>query len=77
VEARVRDVIVAHLGSDPAQVHARARLGADLGAGPLDLIELLIGLEQVFDTELLAAAPRQPSTVAELVDVVLNRVRLE
>lgn len=45
IEDKVRDVLVSHLGVDPASVTASARLVDDIGLDSLALTEALLVLE--------------------------------
>ena len=52
IEERVKDVIVAQLGVDPAEVKPEASFIDDLGADSLDTVELVMALEEEFGLEI-------------------------
>ena len=50
---KVRMIIVAQLGVDPAEVTVEASFLEDLGADSLDTAELVMALEEEFDIEIM------------------------
>ena len=52
VEERVRKVVVEQLGVTKEQVTPEASFVDDLGADSLDTVELVMALEEEFDTEI-------------------------
>ena len=52
IEERVRKVVVEQLGVSEDQVTADASFVDDLGADSLDTVELVMALEEEFDTEI-------------------------
>jgi len=52
IEERVRKVVVEQLGVSDDQVTAEASFVDDLGADSLDTVELVMALEEEFDTEI-------------------------
>jgi len=52
IEQKVKDIIVEQLGVDPAEVKPEASFVNDLGADSLDTVELVMALEEAFDTEI-------------------------
>ena len=52
IEERVRKVVVEQLGVSDEQVTAEASFVDDLGADSLDTVELVMALEEEFDTEI-------------------------
>ena len=52
IEERVRKVVVEQLGVSDDQVTLEASFVDDLGADSLDTVELVMALEEEFDTEI-------------------------
>lgn len=52
VEDRVKQIIVEQLGVDANEVTPQAHFVNDLGADSLDTVELVMALEEEFDTEI-------------------------
>ncbi|MCV5755148.1 acyl carrier protein, partial [Escherichia coli] len=52
IEERVKKIIVEQLGVDEAEVKNEASFVDDLGADSLDTVELVMALEEEFDTEI-------------------------
>jgi acyl carrier protein len=52
IEQKVKDIIVEQLGVDPTEVKPEASFVNDLGADSLDTVELVMALEEAFDTEI-------------------------
>ena len=52
IEERIRKIIVEQLGVKPEEVTPEASFADDLGADSLDTVELVIKLEEEFDSEI-------------------------
>lgn len=52
IENKVQDIIVEQLGVDADRVKAEASFIDDLGADSLDIVELVMAMEEVFDVEI-------------------------
>lgn len=68
-EKRVHDLLVEHLGVAPDRVVTDARLGPDLGADSLDVVEIDMALEEEFGIVVADELITDLSTVAEVVAV--------
>lgn len=62
-EEQLIDIIVEQLSVDKAKVVPAASFVDDLGADSLDLVELIMAMEEAFDTEI-------PDEVAEKITTV-------
>ncbi|MCB2181462.1 MAG: acyl carrier protein [Desulfobulbaceae bacterium] len=62
-EAKLIDIIAEQLSVDKAKVVPAASFIDDLGADSLDLVELIMAMEDAFDTEI-------PDEVAEKITTV-------
>ncbi|MCJ7602432.1 MAG: acyl carrier protein [Desulfobulbaceae bacterium] len=66
-EEKLIDIIVEQLSVDKAKVVPAASFVDDLGADSLDLVELIMAMEEAFDTEI-------PDDVAEKITTVQHAV---
>ncbi|HCH02224.1 MAG TPA: acyl carrier protein [Vibrio sp.] len=70
IEERVRKIIVEQLGVDEAEVKNEASFVDDLGADSLDTVELVMALEEEFDTEIPDEEAEKITTVQAAIDYV-------
>ncbi len=67
IEERVRKVVVEQLGVSDDQVIPEASFVDDLGADSLDTVELVMALEEEFDTEI---PDDKAETIAKVKDAI-------
>ncbi|CAM3652184.1 MULTISPECIES: acyl carrier protein [Vibrio] len=70
IEERVKKIIVEQLGVDEAEVRNEASFVEDLGADSLDTVELVMALEEEFDTEIPDEEAEKITTVQAAIDYV-------
>lgn len=70
VEERVRKVVVEQLGVKEDEVILEASFVDDLGADSLDTVELVMALEEEFETEIPDEDAEKITTVKQAVDYV-------
>jgi acyl carrier protein len=70
VEERVRKIVVEQLGVSEDQVTSEASFVDDLGADSLDTVELVMALEEEFDTEIPDEEAEKITTVQQAVDYI-------
>ncbi|MBI4424727.1 MAG: acyl carrier protein [Elusimicrobia bacterium] len=70
VEERVKQIIVEQLGVDAAEVTPQAHFVNDLGADSLDTVELVMALEEEFDTEIPDEQAEKIQTVGQAIDYI-------
>ena len=70
---KVRDIIVETLGCDAEQVTPTASLADDLGADSLDIEDLVMTLEEEFDTEIPDEDIENLRTVGDIVKYIEER----
>lgn len=70
IEERVKTIIVEQLGVKPEQVVIEASLVDDLGADSLDTVELVMALEEEFETEIPDEEAEKIRTVGQIIDYI-------
>ena len=70
IEDRVNKIIVEQLGVKPEDVKPEASFVEDLGADSLDTVELVMALEEEFETEIPDEEAEKISTVQSAVDYI-------
>ena len=71
VEERVRKLICEQLGVKEEEVGSDASFVEDLGADSLDTVELVMALEEEFETEIPDEEAEKITTVKEAIDYIL------
>ncbi|BEU03167.1 acyl carrier protein [Agarivorans sp. OAG1] len=72
IEERVKKIIIEQLGVSEDEVKNEASFVDDLGADSLDTVELVMALEEEFDTEIPDEEAEKITTVQAAIDYVLN-----
>ncbi|MBM7036586.1 acyl carrier protein [Vibrio sp. qd031] len=72
LEERVKKIIVEQLGVDESEVKNEASFVDDLGADSLDTVELVMALEEEFDTEIPDEEAEKITTVQAAIDYVTS-----
>lgn len=75
IEERVKKIIVEQLGVKPEDVVPEASFVEDLGADSLDTVELVMALEEEFETEIPDEAAEKIGTVQSAIDYVKSHVK--
>ncbi|MDP3284549.1 MAG: acyl carrier protein [Desulfobacterales bacterium] len=70
VEEKVKKIIAEKLGVDLAEVVPEASFVNDLGADSLDLVELIMTMEEEFETEISDDAAEKLVTVKDAIDFI-------
>jgi len=73
IDERVKSIIVEQLGVKPEQIVPEASLIDDLGADSLDTVELVMALEEEFETEIPDEEAEKIRTVAQITDYIKAR----
>ena len=71
---RVKKIVVEQLGVSEDEVKAESSFVDDLGADSLDTVELVMALEEEFDTEIPDEEAEKISTVQSAIDYINNNV---
>ena len=70
VDEKVKQIVVEQLGVDEAEVTSSASFVDDLGADSLDTVELVMALEEEFETEIPDEEAEKITTVQQAVDYI-------
>ena len=70
VEERVRKIVIEQLGVGEDQVTPEASFVDDLGADSLDTVELVMALEEEFNTEIPDEDAEKITTVKQAIDFI-------
>lgn len=71
---KVKEIIVEQLGVTESSVTMEASFIDDLGADSLDIVELIMALEEEFDTEIPDADAEKVVTVGDVVEYIKDHV---
>ncbi len=75
IEERVKKIVREQLGvDDKEEIKNAASFIDDLGADSLDTVELVMALEEEFDTEIPDEAAEKITTVQEAIDYIVNNL---
>jgi len=74
IEDRVKKIVVEQLGVKEDEVSNEASFVDDLGADSLDTVELVMALEEEFDTEIPDEEAEKINTVQAAIDYVKANV---
>ena len=72
IEERVKKIIIEQLGVKEEDVKNAASFVDDLGADSLDTVELVMALEEEFDTEIPDEEAEKITTVQAAIDYVTS-----
>ncbi|MBP3284082.1 MAG: acyl carrier protein [Clostridia bacterium] len=67
---KVRDIVVEQLGVEEDEVTMESSFIDDLGADSLDIVELIMALEEEFDTEVPDEEAEKITTVGDVVEYI-------
>ena len=70
VEQKVKEIICDQLGVSEEEVTPQASFIEDLGADSLDIVELVMALEEEFETEIPDEEAEKITTVQQAVDYI-------
>jgi acyl carrier protein len=77
VEDRVRKIVVEQLGVKEEELKNNASFVDDLGADSLDTVELVMALEEEFETEIPDEKAEKITTVQEAIDYIESNLDKE
>tara|TARA_B100001750_G_C15489662_1_gene590469 strand:+ start:1806 stop:2042 length:237 start_codon:yes stop_codon:yes gene_type:complete len=70
VDERVKTIIVKQLGVKEEDIKNKSKFVDDLGADSLDTVELVMALEEEFDTEIPDEEAEKITSVQEAIDYI-------
>lgn len=71
---KVKEIIVEQLGVTETSITMEASFIDDLGADSLDIVELIMALEEEFDTEIPDSDAEKIATIGDVVDYIKDHV---
>ena len=71
---KIKKIIVDQLGVDESEVTPEASFVDDLGADSLDIVDLVMSLEEEFDTEIPDEEIENIKTVGDMVKYIEDNV---
>ncbi len=74
IEQRVRKIVAEQLGVNEDEVKNEASFVDDLGADSLDTVELVMALEEEFETEIPDEEAEKITTVQLAIDYINNNL---
>jgi acyl carrier protein len=77
IETRVKKIVVEQLGVKEEEVTADASFVDDLGADSLDTVELVMALEEEFETEIPDEDAEKMVTIKDAVKYIVDRAARE
>ena len=75
IEQRVRKIVAEQLGVNEADVKSESSFVNDLGADSLDTVELVMALEEEFETEIPDEEAEKITTVQQAVDFIKSHAK--
>src|SRR5689334_3970119 len=70
VEQRVKKIVAEQLGVNEAEIKSESSFVDDLGADSLDTVELVMALEEEFETEIPDEEAEKITTVQQAIDYI-------
>ena len=70
IEQRVRKIVSEQLGTDDDKIKNESSFIDDLGADSLDTVELVMALEEEFDSEVPDEEAEKIATVQQAIDYI-------
>jgi acyl carrier protein len=77
IETRVKKIVVEQLGVKEEEVTTEASFVDDLGADSLDTVELVMALEEEFETEIPDEDAEKIITIKDAVKYIVERMEKE
>jgi acyl carrier protein len=75
VEQRVKKIVAEQLGVNEAEIKNESSFVDDLGADSLDTVELVMALEEEFETEIPDEEAEKITTVQQAVDYINGHLK--
>lgn len=75
IEQRVKKIVAEQLGVNEIDIKTESSFVNDLGADSLDTVELVMALEEEFETEIPDEEAEKITTVQQAINYVQNHVK--
>ena len=75
VEERVKKIVAEQLGVNEDEVKSSSSFVEDLGADSLDTVELVMALEEEFETEIPDEEAEKITTVQQAIDYINKNLK--
>jgi acyl carrier protein len=75
VKNSVCQIIADQLGLDEEEVSLSSTLSSDLGADSLDMVELILAIEEEFETEISDSDVAGFKNVKDIIDFISSKVQ--
>ena len=75
IDERVKSIVVKQLSVKEEDVKNESKFIDDLGADSLDTVELVMGLEEQFDTEIPDEEAEKITSVQEAIDYINKNLK--
>jgi len=75
IQQRVRKIVSEQLGTDDDKIKNESSFVDDLGADSLDTVELVMALEEEFDTEIPDDEAEKITTVQQAIDYINKNLK--
>jgi acyl carrier protein len=75
IEQRVRKIVAEQLGVNETDVKSESSFVNDLGADSLDTVELVMALEEEFETEIPDEEAEKIATVQQAIDFIKGHAK--
>ena len=75
IEQRVKKIVAEQLGVNEAEIKNESSFVDDLGADSLDTVELVMALEDEFETEIPDEEAEKITTVQQAIDYINNNLK--
>ncbi len=75
IEERVKKIVVEQLGVKEEEASNEASFVDDLGADSLDTVELVVALEEEFETEIPDEDAEKIATIQQAIDYIKARTK--
>jgi acyl carrier protein len=75
IEQRVKKIVAEQLGVNESEIKTESSFVNDLGADSLDTVELVMALEEEFETEIPDEEAEKITTVQQAINYVQSHVK--